>query len=48
MKKGEINSERWLSIKDFPYEEWRPVVGAESRYLVSNLGRVKSLPTKRR
>lgn len=48
MKKGEINSERWLSIKDFPYEEWRPVVGAESRYLVSNFGRVKSLPTKRR
>lgn len=48
MKKNEVNSERWLSLKDFPREEWRPVVGYESRYLVSNYGRVKSFPTQSR
>ena len=29
-------------------EEWRPVVGYEGRYEVSNMGRVKSLPNCRR
>lgn len=31
-----------------PIEEWRPVVGYEDRYLVSNLGQVKSLPKRGR
>ena len=48
MKKCEVNSERWLSLKDFPHELWKPVVGYETRYLVSNFGRVKSLPTEHR
>lgn len=48
MKTCEVNSERWLSLKDFPHELWKPVVGYETRYLVSNFGRVKSLPTEHR
>jgi DNA-binding XRE family transcriptional regulator len=31
-----------------PYEQWRPVVGYEGRYEVSDLGRVRSLANKRR
>lgn len=32
-----------LSLEDLPNEEWRDVVGYEGIYMVSNLGRVKSL-----
>lgn len=32
-----------LALDDLPGEEWRPIVGYEGRYEVSNLGRVKSL-----
>lgn len=39
-----INSERWLSLEDFECEEWRDVVGFEGLYLVSNYGRVKTIP----
>ena len=32
----------------FDFEEWRPVVGYEGSYEVSNMGRIKSLPKKRK
>ena len=32
-----------LDLSDMPGEEWRPVIGHEDDYVVSNLGRVKSL-----
>lgn len=38
-----VNSARWLSLEDFEGEVWKGVKGYESTYLVSNLGRVKSL-----
>jgi hypothetical protein len=31
-----------------PFEEWRPVLGHEKYYLVSNFGRVQSLPREKR
>lgn len=36
----EVNSERWLSLEDLPGEEWRPVVGYEDEYRISNYGRL--------
>ena len=39
----EINSPRWLSLEDFPEEEWRDIKGYEGLYMVSNYGRIKSL-----
>lgn len=39
----EINSERWLDLKDLLNEEWRDIQGYEGRYEVSNYGRVKRL-----
>lgn len=30
-------------IPDLPSEEWRPIEGYSGKYLVSNLGRIKSL-----
>lgn len=39
-----INSDRWLSLEDFPGEEWKNVIGFETYYMISNYGRVKSLP----
>lgn len=39
----EINSERWLDLKDLLNEEWRDVKGYEGLYQVSNYGRVKSI-----
>lgn len=40
-----METEIWknLSLKDLPNEEWRDVIGYEGSYMVSNLGRVKSL-----
>lgn len=35
-----------MSIENLPGEEWRPVVGYESLYEVSSMGRVRSLPRK--
>lgn len=43
MEKVEFNSERWLSTEELFEEEWRPVVGYESYYLISNYGRLKSV-----
>lgn len=43
MLQVELNSKRWLSLEDFDGEEWRPVVGYENYYLVSNYGRLKSI-----
>lgn len=37
-----INTERWMSLEDYPNEEWRNVEGFENRYMVSNIGRVKT------
>ena len=39
----EVNSERWLDLKDLLNEEWRDIKGYEGLYQVSNYGRVKSL-----
>jgi hypothetical protein len=30
-------------IKDLPNEEWREIEGYSGKYLVSNMGRIKSL-----
>lgn len=38
--KGVITIDR---IPDLPDEEWRPIDGYMGKYLVSNMGRVKSL-----
>jgi len=43
----EVNSERWLDLKDLLNEEWRDVKGYESYYQVSNYGRVKSFKYKK-
>ena len=39
----EVNSERWLSRESLPGEEWRPAVGYEGLYEVSNYWRIFSL-----
>ena len=31
------------TIPDLPQEQWRPIAGYKGKYLVSNLGRIKSL-----
>lgn len=36
----EVNSERWLSLEDLPGEVWKPVVGYENEYRISNYGRL--------
>lgn len=43
-----MEKEIWknTSLVDLPNEEWRDVVGYEGSYMVSNLGRVKSLSKK--
>lgn len=35
-----------LSLEDLPNEEWRDILGYEGAYMVSNMGRVKSLERK--
>lgn len=35
-----------MSIENLPGEEWRPVVGYEEFYEVSNMGRLRTLPRK--
>ena len=39
----EVNSPRWLSLKNFEGEVWKDVPNFEGFYLVSNMGRIKSL-----
>ena len=41
-EKVEVNSERWLDLKDLLNEEWRDIKCYEGLYKVSNYGRVKS------
>lgn len=36
-----LNSERWLSLENLPYEEWRDVKGYEELLSISNYGRLK-------
>jgi hypothetical protein len=40
----EINSPRWLSLENFEGEVWKPILGYESIYEISNYGRIKCLP----
>ena len=42
MKRVEINSERWLSVKDFDGEVWKDAKGYETFYEVSYFGRIRS------
>jgi hypothetical protein len=35
-----------MTIENLPNEEWRPVVGWESLYEVSNMGRIRSFPRR--
>lgn len=37
---------RWYELDNLPNEEWRDIQGYEGNYMVSNYGRVKSLPRK--
>ena len=37
----EVNSERWLDLKDFKNEVWKPIKNYENLYDISNYGRVK-------
>lgn len=39
----DVNSHRWLSMEDFEGEVWKDVPDFEGLYLVSNMGRIKSL-----
>ena len=43
----EVNSEKWLDLKDLLNEEWRDIKGYEGLYQVSNYGRVKSFKYKK-
>lgn len=43
MKDLLVNSKRWLSLKDFPNEEWKDIDGFKGLYQVSSYGRIKSL-----
>lgn len=38
-----VNSARWLSVDDFKGEVWRNINAYKGVYMVSNMGRVKSL-----
>lgn len=40
--KIEVNSQRWLSIEDYPGEIWKDINGYGGFYEVSNIGRVRS------
>lgn len=40
----EVNSARWLNLEDLEGEIWKPVVGYEEEFAISNYGRIKSLP----
>ena len=36
-------SNRWLSLKDLKNEQWKPILGYEKLYKISNYGRIKSI-----
>ena len=42
------NSERWMSIEDLQDEHWRDMVGQEGLYLVSDYGRIKGFPNRKK
>lgn len=44
----EVNSDKWLNLKDLPHEIWKDIEGFEGFYQISNYGRVKSLIRKTR
>lgn len=46
IKNYEVNSPRWLSLENFVGEVWKDVVGYETLYQVSNLGRIKTKRNK--
>lgn len=37
------NSDRWLNLKDLPYEEWKFIKETEKCYMISNYTRIKSM-----
>lgn len=37
----EINSKRWLSLENLPYEEWKVCEDTNERFSISNYGRLK-------
>lgn len=39
----EINSEKWLNLKDLKNEIWEDVKDFENLYKISNYGRLKSI-----
>ena len=41
----EVNSPRWLSLKDLKNEEWKWIPNCEGYFLISNYGRIKRLKT---
>jgi len=43
-----VNSARWLSLEDFDGEVWKDINAYKGVYMVSNMGRVKSLKNKSR
>ena len=42
MENVKVNSERWLSLENLEGEVWKPVVGYEAYYSISNYGRLRS------
>lgn len=46
-EKVEVNSERWLDLKDLLNEEWKDIKDYEGLYQVSNYGRIKSFKYKK-
>lgn len=42
----EVNSKRWLDLKNLKNEIWKNISEYENSYLISNYGRVKSLKRK--
>lgn len=43
----ETNSKRWFELKNLLNEEWKNIKGWENLYLISNYGRIKSLPKRK-
>ena len=43
-----VNSERWLSLDDLEGEVWKFIDVTEGAYMISNYGRIKSVPRERK